>query len=95
MTTCIMFFLSIKRKEKLEREKILKLEQIIRNQNKSNLANREIEVLMQVAKGKKPADIAIDLNISPKTVYKHKDNIKFKTGCKTDEELMEFVNSFG
>jgi DNA-binding NarL/FixJ family response regulator len=50
----------------------------IANQIRSELSDREIEVLKLIANGKDNAVIAADLHISPKTVKNHISNILMK-----------------
>jgi two-component system invasion response regulator UvrY len=46
------------------------------------LSNRELEVLMQLARGKSLKQVAQDLSLSPRTVAVHKHNLCRKTGLK-------------
>jgi DNA-binding NarL/FixJ family response regulator len=51
------------------------------------LSTRERETLQLIAEGKAAKEIAHILDISPKTVAFHRDNIKRKLGLKTTAEL--------
>jgi DNA-binding CsgD family transcriptional regulator len=48
-----------------------------------NLTQREVEVLLWVAKGKTNRDIADILGMSPRTVNKHLEHIYVKLGVET------------
>ncbi len=49
--------------------------------NTIQLSPRELQVIMAIANGKTEDQIAIDLNISPRTVRRYKSDIKRK--CET------------
>ena len=55
------------------------------------LSARERQMLQLVAEGKSTKDIAFVLNISPKTVTFHKDNLKRKLGLHTTAELTKYA----
>jgi DNA-binding NarL/FixJ family response regulator len=57
----------------------------------SGLTSREREVLQLLAEGKIVKEIAGILNISPRTVEFHKNNIVVKTGLRTNAELARFA----
>ncbi|MFZ5945192.1 MAG: response regulator transcription factor [Bacillota bacterium] len=57
----------------------------------ANLSNREIEVLKLVVKGHTDKEISDVLNISIKTVEKHKLKLKEKTGNKRLADLIKFA----
>ena len=52
-----------------------------------NLSNREVEIFMQVGEGYSTAQIAVNLNLSKKTIETHKAHIKQKLGLDTANEL--------
>ena len=56
------------------------------------LTQREIEVLMWVARGKTNKDIADILGMSPRTVNKHLEHIYVKLGVETRTAAAAFVN---
>ncbi len=59
------------------------------------LSQREREVLTQIARGFGNNEIAIDLNISPRTVETYKARITEKLGLRTRSEIVAYVNSQG
>jgi DNA-binding NarL/FixJ family response regulator len=52
---------------------------------------RELEVLCRVAKGLTAKEIAKSLNISSKTVERHKSNIMGKLGIHTQVDLARYA----
>lgn len=74
------------------------LESIIKNLNKKNntkkdteLTEREVEILYNICKGHSNQAIADLLNISKRTVDKHRENILLKTGLNNTAELVVFA----
>jgi two-component system, NarL family, invasion response regulator UvrY len=59
------------------------------------LAEREIEVLRQIAAGATQDAIAANLNLSLKTVQNYHYMIKAKTGLKTDAQLVRLAAECG
>lgn len=59
------------------------------------LSNRELEVLMQLARGKSLKQVAQDLSLSPRTVAVHKHNLCRKTGLKGTVEILRYCQSNG
>jgi two-component system, NarL family, invasion response regulator UvrY len=59
------------------------------------LAEREIEVLRQLAAGATQEEIAQNLNLSLKTVQNYHYMIKAKTGLKTDAQLVRLAAECG
>jgi DNA-binding NarL/FixJ family response regulator len=59
------------------------------------LAEREIEVLRQLAAGATQEEIAFSLNLSLKTVQNYHSMIKAKTGLKTDAQLVRLATECG
>jgi len=59
------------------------------------LAEREIEVLRQLAAGATQEEIATRLNLSLKTVQNYHYMIKAKTGLKTDAQLVRLAAECG
>jgi DNA-binding CsgD family transcriptional regulator len=55
------------------------------------LTGREREVLQLLAEGKIMKEIAAILQISPRTVEFHKNNIVAKTGLRTTAELARYA----
>ena len=53
----------------------------------NSLSKREFEIFVLLAQGRSVADVATDLNISPKTASNHRDNIMHKLGVKNLVEL--------
>lgn len=72
------------------------LESIIKNLNpkdkhKSDLTNREIEILYNICKGLSNQEIADLLYISKRTVDKHRENILLKTDSKNTASLVVYA----
>lgn len=61
----------------------------------SGLTGREREVLQLLAEGKIIKEIAAILNVSPRTVEFHKNNIVAKTGLRTTAELARYAARLG
>lgn len=59
------------------------------------LSNRELEVLMQLARGKSLKEVAQDLSLSPRTVAVHKHNLCRKTGLKSTIDILRYCQSHG
>lgn len=59
------------------------------------LSNRELEVLMQLARGKSLKQVAVDLSLSPRTVAVHKHNLCRKTGLRGIVEILRYCQSNG
>lgn len=59
------------------------------------LSNRELEVLMQLARGKSLKQVALDLSLSPRTVAVHKHNLCRKTGLRGIVEILRYCQSNG
>lgn len=59
------------------------------------LAEREIEVLRQLAGGATQDEIAANLNLSLKTIQNYHSMIKAKTGLKTDAQLVRLAAECG
>jgi DNA-binding NarL/FixJ family response regulator len=51
------------------------------------LSNRELQIFRLIGTGLNTGDIAAALNLSPKTVGAHRENIKTKLGLRTAAEL--------
>jgi len=61
----------------------------------NSLTSREREVLQLLAEGKIVKEIAAILNISPRTVEFHKNNVAVKTGLRTTAELARYAVRHG
>lgn len=57
----------------------------------ADLSKREIEVLLNICKGLSNQEIAETLNISKRTVDKHRENILLKTDSKNTAELVVYA----
>jgi len=57
----------------------------------AGLTSREREVLQLLAEGKIAKEISAILNVSPRTVEFHKNNIVAKTGLRTTAELARYA----
>ena len=58
------------------------------------LTEREMSCIRQIAKGYTMKTIGKQLNISPRTVETHINNIKLKTGCHYKSELIDFILNY-
>ncbi len=68
----------------------------IASQHGASLSERELAVLVGLAKGQVPKRIAGDLDIGVKTVYVHRNNLFQKLGrTMTQAELLEFAVARG
>ena len=63
--------------------------------NHAGLTPREIEVLVLLAKGRQPKQVAADLRISTKTAYVHRSHLLEKLGLRSDLELYRFALAAG
>jgi DNA-binding NarL/FixJ family response regulator len=61
----------------------------------NRLSFREREILQLIAEGQSRIQIADRLTISPKTVDRHKENLKDKLKIKREEELAEYAKMLG
>ena len=59
------------------------------------LSNRELQVMVKLAGGKRPADIATELNLSVKTVYVYRDRVKQKLSLSNDAEFTMYALRHG
>ena len=57
----------------------------------TGLTQREVEIIRLMAQGKDTKEIAAALFISPKTVYRHRENIFLKTGSDSPVELLRYA----
>ncbi len=57
----------------------------------TGLTQREVEIIHLIAQGKDTKAIAAALFISPKTVYRHRENIFLKTGTDSTVELLRYA----
>lgn len=53
----------------------------------SELSNREMQIFLMIGAGRTTGEIAAELNLSPKTIGAHRENIKIKLGLATAAEL--------
>jgi len=58
---------------------------------KLRLSDREMEVVHLMKAGMKPKEIAEKLHISYYTAETHRNNIKLKTGVRSEAEFMKFI----
>lgn len=59
------------------------------------LSQRELTILLQLAKGKTQKDMAVSLNISASTIASHVQNIKRKLGFSTTGEAVQYAHLHG
>ena len=59
--------------------------------SETGLTQREVEIIHLFAQGKDAKEIADALFISPKTVYRHRENIFLKTGTTSTVELLRYA----
>ena len=55
------------------------------------LSTREFEIFRLLAEGRSVADIADDLNLSPKTVSNHRSRLMDKLSLRTTAELVHYA----
>ena len=55
------------------------------------LSDREFQVVLLIAAGKPPREIAAELNVSVKTVGAHRANILQKMGLRNNAEIVHYV----
>lgn len=60
-----------------------------------NLSPREKEILQLMLEKKSRTEIAQILSVSPKTVDRHKENLKEKLDYETDGDLFDFASAVG
>lgn len=64
-------------------------------ENTEVLTNREQAILLQLAQGKSNKEVAIDLDISVRTVETHRKNIRRKLGISTTAGLTRYAMEHG
>jgi DNA-binding CsgD family transcriptional regulator len=80
-------------KKKLEFNLLInsKLQEEIKEVTRRNyLSPREFQCLTHISTGKTAKEIALILNISPRTVETHVDKIRLKTTCNTQKEIIQW-----
>lgn len=55
------------------------------------LSDREYEVMMGIARGKRVRDLAVDLSLSEKTISTYRSRILKKLSCATNAEIVEYA----
>jgi len=65
---------------------------IVQKEEKDPLTNREIEVLVLIAKGNTNRQISEQLNISTRTVETHRSNIMDKLNLHSRVELVRYAS---
>ena len=66
-----------------------------RDRAREQLTNREQTILLQLAKGKSNKEVALDLDISVRTVETHRKNIKRKLGISSTAGLTRYALEHG
>jgi two-component system, NarL family, invasion response regulator UvrY len=56
-----------------------------------SLSDRELQTLIRLASGKRPAEIALELALSAKTVYVYRDRVKEKLGLSNESEMTMYA----
>jgi DNA-binding NarL/FixJ family response regulator len=56
------------------------------------LSDREVEIIQLIKAGLKPREIAEKLHISCYTAETHRNNIKLKTGAKSEADFMKIIS---
>jgi len=59
------------------------------------LSARELEIAVRLARGQRPADIAVELSLSPKTVSTHKTRLFEKLGVSDTVALVRLARQYG
>ncbi|MEB3235518.1 MAG: response regulator transcription factor [Cyanobacteriota bacterium] len=67
----------------------------MRNEPRSDLSEREIEIIELVARGHTNQEIAAELTISKRTVDNHVSNIFTKTGARNRVALLNWAMDHG
>jgi DNA-binding NarL/FixJ family response regulator len=62
-----------------------------REHGHAQLSDREFQVLLMIAAGKPPRQIAADLNVSVKTIGAHRAHILQKMGLRNNAEIVQYV----
>jgi DNA-binding NarL/FixJ family response regulator len=62
--------------------------------NLRELTDREIQVFELLGRGRRTKEIAASLNISPKTVETHQQNLRTKLGARDGVELRRLATSW-
>ena len=62
---------------------------------REQLTNREQTILLQVAQGRSNREVALDLDISIRTVETHRKNIKSKLGISSTAGLTRYAMEHG
>jgi DNA-binding NarL/FixJ family response regulator len=77
----------------LRGKKHFDLEMLLNAQSPSGdlLTDRELHILQMIGQGLKPSEIAVQLNISPRTVDTHRENLKRKLGATTSAQLLRIA----
>jgi DNA-binding CsgD family transcriptional regulator len=65
------------------------------NYSEVSLSKRQSECMFFLLRGKTAKDIAKILNLSPRTIEDHIDQIKLKLNCTTKSELLEKAIAYG
>jgi two-component system, NarL family, invasion response regulator UvrY len=60
-----------------------------------NLSNRELQIALLVAKGKRPSNIATKLNLSSKTIHSYRYRIFRKLKITGDVDLAKLIIQYG
>jgi DNA-binding NarL/FixJ family response regulator len=63
----------------------------VKHSNKFTLTRREREVLKLIGDGATSKDIALKLDISPKTAQVHRDNLKQKLNLRSTAEMVRYA----
>jgi DNA-binding NarL/FixJ family response regulator len=61
----------------------------------ARLSDREFQVLCAIAAGKPPREIAVELNLSVKTVATHRARLLLKMGLKNNAQLVQYAMDHG
>lgn len=59
------------------------------------LTHRELEVLIHIAKGQSAKEIALTLNIAPRTVERHIGRVRLKTRTRNRSHMVAYAISKG
>jgi len=80
---------------RVAQQMILKNVKDIEKTSFDNLSSRELQIAMMIVKGDKVKDIAVKLNLSPKTVNSYRYRIFNKLKIKGDVELVRLALQYG
>ena len=80
---------------RLSKRDVVKVSSTDKTGNMYGLSKREIDVLRELSRGKINKEIATGLNISIRTVEKHRSNLRSKTATYSTSKLNAIASQMG